>query len=118
MGVPAQIKSNKSFTRYRKEIQRRKMPPPLILYVSIAWGQAVIAGRGSPNSIVTVRDKEKLVGTIKTDTSGAWVLVPKEPIKSGRRVLSLSEETSSGKKKTAKKKVILVVPKVGKGHSW
>ena len=112
-GVSAQIKSNKISPAPEKNTKEENAPSFDIVRVN-RMGQAVIAGRGSPNSIVTVRDKEKLVGTIKTDTSGAWVLVPKEPIKAGRRVLSLSEETASGKKKTAKKKVILVVPKVGK----
>ncbi|MEE2955399.1 MAG: LysM peptidoglycan-binding domain-containing protein [Pseudomonadota bacterium] len=111
--VSARNKSNKIAPPSGQKLKEKNTPSFDIVRVNPV-GQAVIAGRGSPDSIVTVRDKENVVGTIKTDTSGAWVLVPKEPIKPGKRVLSLSEETTSGKIKTAKKKVILVVPEAGK----
>ena len=87
--VSARNKSNKNAPPSGQKLKEKNTPSFDIVRVNPV-GQAVIAGRGSPNSIVTVRDKENVVGTIKTDTSGAWVLVPKEPIKSGKRVLKLS----------------------------
>jgi nucleoid-associated protein YgaU len=52
-------------------------------------GTAVIAGRAEPGSKVTVRDGDKVVGEVRADRRGEWVLVPDQPIGPGDRLLSL-----------------------------
>jgi nucleoid-associated protein YgaU len=77
-------------------------------------GDAVIAGRAAPNSQVTVKTGDKIVGTVKSDTRGEWVLVPKNPLQSGNRELSLTSKVGVGAEASSDKKVVLVVPKRGK----
>ena len=74
-------------------------------------GDAVIAGRAVPNSQVTVKMGDKIVGTVKSDTRGEWVLVPKKPLQSGNRELSLTSKLGAGAEASSDKKVVLVVPK-------
>lgn len=76
-------------------------------------GDAVIAGRAVPNSQVTVKTGDKIVGTVKSDTRGEWVLVPKKPLQSGNRELSLTSKLGAGAEASSDKKVVLVVPKRG-----
>jgi hypothetical protein len=74
-------------------------------------GDAVIAGRAAPNSQVTVKMGDKIVGTVKSDTRGEWVLVPKKPLQSGNRELLLTSKLGAGAEASSDKKVVLVVPK-------
>ena len=76
-------------------------------------GDAVIAGRATPNSQVTIKTGNKVVGTVKSDARGEWVLVPKKPLQSGNRELSLSSTVGAGTEETSDKKVVLVVPERG-----
>src|SRR5690606_9516662 len=46
-------------------------------------GDAVIAGRATPNAKVTVRDGDTVIGEIQADQRGEWVLLPKEPLPPG-----------------------------------
>ncbi|MBK17218.1 MAG: peptidoglycan-binding protein [Rhodospirillaceae bacterium] len=80
-------------------------------------GDAVIAGRAAPNSRVTVKSGEKEIGSVKSDSRGEWVLVPKKPLPSGSRELSLQSQSPSGTETTSDKKVVLVVPEKGKDIS-
>jgi nucleoid-associated protein YgaU len=52
-------------------------------------GTAVIAGRAEPESKVTVRDGDKVIGAATADRRGEWVLVPDQSIGPGDRLLSL-----------------------------
>src|SRR5215207_2664042 len=52
-------------------------------------GSAVIAGRGLPESHVTVILDGEPLGSAKSDTGGAWVFVPDEPVPPGDHQLTL-----------------------------
>jgi nucleoid-associated protein YgaU len=52
-------------------------------------GSAVIAGRGLPESHVTVMLDGEPLGSAKSDTGGAWVFVPDEPVPPGDHQLTL-----------------------------
>jgi nucleoid-associated protein YgaU len=73
-------------------------------------GNAVIAGRAKPNSMVTVFDGGKEVGTVIADSRGEWVLLPEEPFDAGSRELTLSAKDDSGKVTKSGQTVVLVVP--------
>jgi hypothetical protein len=60
-----------------------------------------------------VKMGDKIVGTVKSDTRGEWVLVPKKPLQSGNRELSLTSKLGAGAEASSDKKVVLVVPKRG-----
>ncbi len=73
-------------------------------------GDAVIAGRASPGSEVTVYAGEDAVGTVKADDRGEWVLVPEASLESGSRVLSLSALGEEGETATSDDVVMVVIP--------
>lgn len=73
-------------------------------------GDAVIAGRASPNAAVIVRDGEKEVGKAKADARGEWVVIPKEPLPKGSRELTLSSKSRDGTATQSDRNVVIVVP--------
>lgn len=77
-------------------------------------GDAVIAGRAQPNAEVTVKSGKDEVGSVKADSRGEWVLVPKSPLPSGQRELSVSSAAPDGKTAESEKNVLVVVPERGK----
>ncbi len=70
-------------------------------------GDAVIAGRAAPGAKVSVRAGDMLVGTVKADERGEWVLVPLKPLEAGSRELSL--EAVGPDKKLLKSSDVVVV---------
>ncbi|MEL0021762.1 MAG: hypothetical protein VW709_17995, partial [Rickettsiales bacterium] len=50
-------------------------------------GDIVIAGRAPPNSTVTVRIGDRVIGTVQADGRGEWVLVPEAALTPGSREL-------------------------------
>lgn len=77
-------------------------------------GDAVLAGRAAPNAEVTVRDGDKVIGTVRADGRGEWVLVPAEPLAPGSREFSLSAVAADGTVTQAETTVVLNVPEPGK----
>ena len=73
-------------------------------------GDAVIAGRASPNAAVIVRDGQKEVGTAKADARGEWVVVPRQPLLKGSRELTLSATSRDGTAMQSDLNVVIVVP--------
>ena len=73
-------------------------------------GDAVIAGRASPNAAVIVRDGQKEVGTAKADARGGWVVVPRQPLLKGSRELTLSATSRDGTAMQSDRNVVIVVP--------
>ena len=59
-------------------------------------GTAVIAGRAEPESKVTIRDGDKVIGEVTADRRGEWVLVPDQPMSPGDRLLSLEASDPKG----------------------
>ncbi len=77
-------------------------------------GDAVIAGRAEPDAEVTIREGSTEIGKVKADARGEWVLVPKMPLASGSRELSLSAKRDDGAVTESDQNVVLVVPERGK----
>jgi hypothetical protein len=80
-------------------------------------GDSVIAGRASPNSTVIIRDNGDSIGKIIADERGEWVFLPKSPLPSGTRKLSLEMISESGDRISSDEVVLLVVPEEGKDIS-
>ena len=77
-------------------------------------GNAVIAGRAAPNSVVTVRQGDNLVGTVKADKRGEWVLLPEERLSAGTHELTVVSKLPDGTEIPSEKIVVVVVPEQGK----
>ncbi len=80
-------------------------------------GDAVIAGRATPGAMVTVRAGDVLVGKVKADDRGEWVLVPGKPLDSGSRELSLEAQDPKSKQvRMSEDVVVIAVPERNSGE--
>ena len=77
-------------------------------------GEAVIAGRAAPDSIVTVYDSETEIARAKADTRGEWVGVPDKRLAPGNRELSLKAELPGRPAQRSDDVVVLAVPQPGR----
>lgn len=69
-------------------------------------GQAVIAGRATPGTIVTVREGTREIGTAQASTDGTWVLTPSAPLPPGTGTLTAAGPDG----KQSEQQVVLAVP--------
>ena len=77
-------------------------------------GDTVMAGRATPGSKVTIKDRGKVVGEATADSRGEWVFVPEEPLPPGTSDLTLEAQATNGDKLGSESSVVLVVPEPGK----
>lgn len=80
-------------------------------------GSAVIAGRGLPESHVTVMLDGEPLGSAKSDTGGAWVFVPDEPVPPGDHQLTLRMLTEGAAAIYSDQSVALQVPDRAMGEA-
>lgn len=73
-------------------------------------GSAVIAGRATPGSSVTVFDGDRPLGTVAADQRGEWVLLPGAALPPGGRDLTVESTTADGERLRGRDAVTLVVP--------
>ena len=76
-------------------------------------GQAVIAGRAERGCRVEIRDGEDLIGVVKADRRGEWVLVTEEPLPAGSRELGLTALCEGASPAQSDRLVVIVVPQPG-----
>ncbi|WIY53741.1 LysM peptidoglycan-binding domain-containing protein [Devosia sp. YIM 151766] len=69
-------------------------------------GSVVIAGSGTPGSLVQVYANGELLGTVEVEASGDWVFVPETPLPPGGLEITLGEEGKAG---AAEQSFIVVV---------
>ena len=77
-------------------------------------GDAVIAGRAEPGAKVTILDGGRPIGMVTADERGEWVLVPREPLPTGNRELTVIQKIGEGEPMISESIVVLVVPEHGK----
>lgn len=73
-------------------------------------GDAVLAGRATPGSEVTILEGETVIGRVQADERGEWVLVPDKPLEPGARVFSLESKAPDQAPVKSESEVVLVVP--------
>ncbi|HEX9464183.1 MAG TPA: LysM peptidoglycan-binding domain-containing protein [Alphaproteobacteria bacterium] len=77
-------------------------------------GDAVMAGRAAPNATVHILDGEQEIGTVTADSRGEWVFVPKDPLPSGSRELSLTARVGDQDVRSDQVVVLAVPDRAGK----
>jgi hypothetical protein len=77
-------------------------------------GEAVIAGRGTPNAPIVILDGEKEIGRVTADGRGEWVFVTVDPLAPGPHELRLRMDTDKGPV-WSERNVAVVVPPRGPG---
>ncbi len=77
-------------------------------------GDIVIAGRAPPNSTVTVRMGDRVIGSVQADGRGEWVLVPQTPLEAGSHELTIVAKLPDGSEAESVRTVVVVVPETGK----
>jgi nucleoid-associated protein YgaU len=73
-------------------------------------GEAVIAGRSEPGSLVILLDGDEEIARITTDATGAWVIVVARPLAPGDHQLGLRAEMPDGSVLLSETLVIVSVP--------
>ncbi|MDP9136914.1 MAG: hypothetical protein M3N38_01865, partial [Pseudomonadota bacterium] len=76
-------------------------------------GMAVLAGRGMPDSDVTILFNDKPIGSAKTDPAGAWVLVPAQPLPIGDHQVTLQMQQPNTDPVYSEQSIALKVPERG-----
>ena len=74
-------------------------------------GDAVIAGRATPGTKITLLDNGQPVGSAEADDRGEWVLLPDSAVDPGQHKFSVRSTDDKGKALDSEKEVIVVVPK-------
>jgi nucleoid-associated protein YgaU len=86
-------------------------PPSFDIVRINPQGDAVIAGRATPEAQVHVLDGEREIGSVTADQRGEWVLLPSEPLPSGHRELSLLAEPPGAPPVRSEPVVVEVAPR-------
>ncbi len=73
-------------------------------------GEAVIAGRSEPGSVVVLLDGEEELGRVTADETGAWVIIVARPLSPGDHQLGLRAEMPDGSHQLSETLVIVSVP--------
>ncbi len=73
-------------------------------------GEAVIAGRSEPGSMVILLDGEEEIARITADATGAWVIIVARPLGAGDHQLGLRAEMPDGSVQLSETLVIVSVP--------
>ncbi len=74
----------------------------------------MIAGRAAPDAEIEVRIGDTVIGKVKADKRGEWVLVPQTPIPPGSHQLTVTARLPDGTTQTGTQTVVVVVPAPGK----
>lgn len=77
-------------------------------------GDTVIAGRAQPNAEITVMQGGKVIGRVRADKRGEWVLIPETPIEPGTHTLTIVSRRADGTEVSSDQSVVVVVPGRGK----
>ncbi len=73
-------------------------------------GEAVIAGRAAPGSVITLFAGTRTLGQVTADLRGQWVLVVDTPLSSGSHELSLESRDADGRVLLSENVVVVSVP--------
>ena len=92
---------NSSEIRIKKEDKKKiKKHDPILPQFDVVRvakdGSAVLAGRAAPGSQVTIFTENQVIGNIKTNSKGEWVLVRETPFKPGSIELRLQSKNGDG----------------------
>jgi hypothetical protein len=113
--APSSQKSNPT----AKQPQAMDLDPPTFDLVRISPnGNAVIAGRAMPDSMVVILDNGVEFGRIKADDRGDWVFVPELLLTPGTHTLRLKMLVGSAPPVMSEEPgVVIIVPEAGKDIS-
>jgi nucleoid-associated protein YgaU len=74
-------------------------------------GETVIAGRAAPDSEVNVTAQDgSSLGRTKADASGAWAIVPEQPLTPGSHEIGVEAQNAEGAAALSEEVVVVVVP--------
>ena len=76
-------------------------------------GNAVIAGRSTPNAEVLIMDGDREIGRVTADGQGEWVFIPSEKLPAGESVIRLKSTDANGTETESEAAVVLVIPEAG-----
>ena len=75
-------------------------------------GTGVIAGRAAPDAFVEVHADDQIIGRVRANSNGEWVLIFDSPLKAGPRELSLTSHLGAAEPVQSDNIVIVSVPEL------
>lgn len=73
-------------------------------------GEAVLAGRATPNAEVVISNRGRKIGKVTADHRGEWVWVSEAPFPPGDLELSLSSQLGGGEAMLSEEVVVMILP--------
>ncbi len=73
-------------------------------------GEAVIAGVAAPFSVVELLDGDRVIGRVRADASGSWVIILDRPLALGDHELGLRTESADGQVLLSDTLVVVSIP--------
>ncbi len=89
----------------------RSEPPSFDVVRVERSGEAVIAGRAAPGSVVTVMSGARALAQVTADRNGQWALVLSTPLEPGSHELSLESRSAEGAVLLSDNVVVVSVPR-------
>ena len=73
-------------------------------------GRAVMAGRAPPDARVIVKSGDQVIGEVRADKRGDWVMIPETPLKPGAQVLTLRTQRADEGPVLSRDSAVISVP--------
>ena len=74
-------------------------------------GSYIIAGKGKPNSTISILEKGNKIESVDADESGSWVIVSKDNLESGDNLLIINQDNIDGTSTQSKEIYITKIDK-------
>jgi len=87
-----------------------RVPPTFDVVRVNRKGEAVLAGRATPNAEVTISNRGREISKVTADHRGEWVWVSETPFPPGYLELSLSSQLGGGEAVPSEEVVVMIMP--------
>ena len=74
-------------------------------------GSYIIAGKGKPNSTISILEKGNKIESVDADESGSWVIVSKDNLESGDNLLIINQDNIDGSSTQSKEIYVTKIDK-------
>ena len=74
-------------------------------------GSYIIAGKGKPNSTISILEKGNKIESVDADESGSWVIVSKDNLESGDNLLTINQDNIDGTSTQSKEVYVTKIDK-------
>ena len=100
-----------------KKVVEEKLATPLAPTFDIVRvekdGNMLVAGQAEPNSDITLMNGDQPIGTAKADDTGAFVILPDNPLQGADNQISINSKLTNGTTILSEQQVAVAIPEQG-----